>query len=87
MATSKINKVEVEKIMTVTENHVTLTLDADEAQVIADLLYFVGGPTRTSRRKYADRVSNALHYAGYYRSKHDDVQGGIYFENSGNLLD
>ena len=39
---------------------VTLELDGDEAQFIADVMFRVGGNLRSSRRRYAAELLDAL---------------------------
>ena len=66
---------------------VALTMDADEATAILDVLMHVGGPPATTRRGLTDNVSQALRQAGvkpkfeYYSvSPQDrDVAGKVEF--------
>lgn len=61
---------------------VTLKLTGDEAKMIRDILYRVGGSPDTSRRGMADAIASALDDAGVHGSDEDDIRKGstIYFE-------
>ena len=62
---------------------VTLTLDADEAQFLADVLAKVGGDPTYSRRRYQTPISTALRDAGvsYQYPIPDTERGTITFND------
>lgn len=51
---------------------ITLELSPQEAQVLADILYRIGGCGNTSPRKYADLICAKLNKAHYYSSRNTD---------------
>lgn len=63
-----------------------LDLTNEEAQVLRDILMFVGGSPTESRRGLADTIASALQRAAgsayESNSKYIDIQGGISFRNS-----
>ncbi len=72
MATCK--KVEIVRV------DVQLTMNAEEAQFLADVLYHVGGDEHRTRRQYQGPITRALAKAGYEgKFNANDVQGGITF--------
>ncbi len=52
---------------------VTLTLTEAEAQTLADILGMIGGHPLTTRRKYAESISDALHSVGFDNQSPSDV--------------
>jgi len=58
----------------------TLTLSAEEAQTLADLLAKIGGSHQRSRRKHTAAISQALSAAGirFDTSPYAKWDGGIY---------
>lgn len=56
-------KTDIKKIVTTTTPGVVLTLDDEEAQVLADLLAKVSGPT-SGRRGVRDRIARAMEDVG-----------------------
>lgn len=62
-------------------DRVTLTLSGDEAQVLRDILEYVGGCPDTSRRTHTDAVMLALQAQDVYPSNRTDIrpQSAIYF--------
>lgn len=63
--------------ITLKEN-VKLTLTADEAQALADILANIAGSPELSRRGLADNISDALHRVGF-RYDFDDITGSVQF--------
>lgn len=60
---------------------VTLTMSAEEAETLADILRYIGGSFETSRRKHADAISRALKKAKVRATAGEDIQekSAIYF--------
>lgn len=58
MAKSGVKYVQVKKV--VDEERFTLELDKDEVLTLAAILERVGGDPRTTRRKYADKLRDAV---------------------------
>ena len=58
MATAKKNI--IPPVPVVPKFTVTLELNEDEAKTLRDILYLVGGDPKTSRRRYARSVMDAL---------------------------
>ena len=89
MAEAKTIKISREITTTIEEPGVTLTLTVEEAKTLADILSHVGGCPRTSRRKYSQAISMALHRVGYNfvdnfgisRRADRSQEGNIYFKN------
>lgn len=77
---SKVETVTVEKVVSYQE--VRLILDEEEAQLLADLLYKVGGSPTVSRRKYVGAVARALGVAGIHPSGCGDIEGNLYIHDS-----
>lgn len=59
---------------------VTLELDADEAQVLVQILWRVGGSTTRSRRKHANEIQRVLQEAGFRPGPDSSILGNIMFE-------
>lgn len=66
---------------------VELRLTLDEAETLVDILYHIGGNPETTRRRYADSISDALnevgftaHWTGVGSDDRADRDGGIIFE-------
>lgn len=66
---------------------VLLTLSKAEAETLNDILEFVGGSSKNSRRRHAAAIQGALHSSGVRTDEHrlldvDRVKvGAIYFKN------
>ena len=61
---------------------VDLSLTRSEAQVLQDILQYIGGDPKTSRRGLADSVSKALTEIGVVASDLPDMVGGVRFANT-----
>ena len=60
---------------------ITLKLSRDEAECLRDVLGAVGGPAATTRRKYSQKMFNALENAGVFgRQDVLDYEGAIFFK-------
>lgn len=85
MAKATTNKrSKVEQRVTITDeivyyDEINLTMTAEEAQMVADVLANVGGsPTRT-RRALSQNVQDALDKIGFCSRISPDIEGSIYF--------
>lgn len=63
---------------------VALTLEPDEAQFLRDLLGWVGGDPKDTRRKHADAILVGLEEAGikYASIKDFEFSGGVYMRHT-----
>lgn len=73
----RIETVTTEKVVSFRE--VTLKLSEDEAQMLVDLVYQVGGPF-SGRRGHANEIRDALNGAGFVATRNaPDIEGSVYF--------
>ncbi len=73
-------KTDVEEMQPVTVTRIVLTLTAEEARTLKDLLYnAVAGSPSGSRRGIADGISHALSVAGVKPREVDDISGHAEF--------
>ena len=65
-----------------TPDGIILTLNADEAQLVKDVLGQVCGSPKTSRRRHIDAVIDAFKEAGFDGYTSGDLRGDLSLEDS-----
>jgi phytoene/squalene synthetase len=71
----------------IAKTEVTLVLNGDEAQFLADIMGRIGGDSQHSRRRHADAIARALGIVNFHSSGGNDVEpscstsGVIYFKD------
>ena len=66
-------------MVSIKHHGIEMSLDIEEAQALADVLGFVGGPPE-GRRRYIEGILQALTSNGFSGENYSDLNGEIRFE-------